>query len=161
MSAGSSEAAARVSNDLGLLAPGFHAAVHAALADCAARGLDAYVYEGYRSAALQAIYYARGRTVIPPVRPVTNAASNRFSWHGYCLAVDVISREHAWGRPDSWFAAVAESFIRAGCRWGGQWTQRDLPHFQWGRCRPSPSDRARLLLRNDGVEAVWAAVGAT
>jgi len=133
VSAGSSEGAARVSNDLTLLAPGFRAAVDAALAECEARGLDAFVYEGFRSAALQAVYYARGRTVIPPVRPVTNAASSLYSWHGYCLAVDVISREHRWDRPDTWFAAVAESFARAGCRWGGQWTQRDLPHFQIGR----------------------------
>ncbi len=149
-----------VNNDLSLLAPKFREAVEQAITDCNARGYDAFVYEGYRSLELQQIYYARGRTVIPPVKPVTNAPSNLYSWHGFCLAVDVISREHNWNRPESWFEAVAESFWKAGCKWGGDWRCRDLPHFQWGLCRPSPSDLARTLLRNEGIEAVWRKVGA-
>lgn len=160
MSAGSSDEEGQVSRDLSLLAPAFRAAVEAALADCQARGLDAYVYEGYRSQALQASYYARGRTVIPPSAPVTNAASNLFSWHGFGLAVDVISRSKGWNQPESWFSQVADCFKAHGCRWGGDWQMRDLPHLQWGACKPSPSDIARELLHTQGLQAVWKAVGA-
>jgi len=160
VSAGKSDSFVTVSKDLSLLAPKFRDAVAAALADCEQRGLDAMVYEAYRSQELQALYYMRGRTVIPPTRPVTNASSNLFSWHGYGLAVDVISRQYGWNRPESWFAAVAQSFAKFGCRWGGEWKMKDLPHFQWGRCKASPSDRAREIIRTSGMEAVWIEVGA-
>ena len=159
MSAGTN-VAATVSRDLALLAPKFRAAVEAALAECQDSGLDAYVYEAYRSDALQALYYERGRTVIPPTAPVTNARNNLYSWHGYGLAVDVLSRAKDWDMPESWFAAVAAIFARQGCNWGGQWKAKDLPHFQWGHCKPSPSDRARVLITTEGMGAVWAAVGA-
>ena len=79
MSAQSGELSAKVSNDLSLLAPKFAQAVIAAIAECQKAGLDAKVYEGYRSQELQALYYARGRTVIPPTRPVTNAPTNLYS----------------------------------------------------------------------------------
>jgi peptidoglycan LD-endopeptidase CwlK len=160
MSAGPAEARVSVSRDLTLLAPRFHAAVESALADCHTRGLDAMVHEGYRSAMLQALYYNRGRTVIPPPSPVTNARDNLSSWHGYCLAVDVISSSRRWDAGYAWFAEVAQSFQRYGCRWGGEWKMKDLPHFQWARCRPSPSPRAREILQTEGLSAVWTVVGA-
>jgi peptidoglycan L-alanyl-D-glutamate endopeptidase CwlK len=161
MSAGSSVPAPTVDRDLGRLAPAFRDAVERAIADCHARGLDAYVYEAYRSPELQALYYARGRTVVPPTKPVTYAATNLQSWHGYGLAVDVISRSSDWNRPDAWFAQVAESFAKFGCRWGGEWKERDLPHFQWGACKPSPSDAARAIVSVSGLQAVWNEVGAS
>ncbi len=149
-----------VDRDMLKLAPAFRAAVGAAVRDANAVGLDCYVFEACRSEELQALYYARGRTIIPPNRPVTNARSALFSWHGYGLGVDVISRAHAWSPPDDWWPAVAMHFKRNGCKWGGDWKRQDLPHFQWGRCKPSPSDRARELMASGGVEAVWRAVGA-
>lgn len=158
MSAGGGES--KVSRDFGLLAPKFRAAVEKALAACDKAGLDAYVYEAYRSQELQTLYYARGRTVIPPLKPVTNASNNLLSWHGYGLAVDVISRSKGWDQPDSWFADVATHFKDAGCKWGGDWKMRDLPHFQWDKCKPSPSDYARQLIQTQGLPAVWKAVGA-
>lgn len=160
MSAGTSDNKISVNNNLTLLAPKFREAVENATKDCHTRGLDAYVFEAYRSPELQAIYYARGRTVIPPTRPVTNASTNLFSWHGYCLAVDVISQSAFWDKPESWFKAVAESFKKFECNWGGDWKMHDLPHFQWGNCKPSPSDVARQIIRTQGVEAVWKAVKA-
>lgn len=149
-----------VNNDLALLAPKFRAQVMAAIAECQQNGFDAFVYEGYRSPELQALYYERGRTIIPPTRPVTNAISNLHSWHGYGLAVDVISRQQYWNAPEDWFAAVAQIFKRHGCRWGGEWKMKDLPHFQWGQCKPSPSSEAQNLIRTQGMEAVWRAVQA-
>ena len=165
MSAGPADAiaafhvAARTS-DMNLLAPLFRAAVEAAIAECQAKQLDAIVYETYRSNELQSVYYTRGRTVRPPDETVTNAMNHLYSWHGYGLAVDVIHRTKEWGPGEAWFQSVAEIFKRHGCKWGGDWKSRDRPHFQWGLCRASPSDRARELLRTGGVWAVWEAVGA-
>lgn len=144
------------------LAPRFRQAVEAAVAECRSLGLRVYVFETYRSPELQREYFARGRTVKPPERPVTNAASNLYSWHGYGLAVDVIEETHGWSPPtgERWFERVAEVFKRHGLKWGGDWRARDLPHFQWGRCKPSPSDRARELLAEGGFERVWREVDA-
>lgn len=149
-----------VSRDESLLAPLFRAQVDAAIVECGRRGLDAFVFEAHRSDALAAEYYAKGRTVIPPTRTVTNAPNARYTWHGYGLAVDVISRAHLWSVPESWFRAVADVFKAHGCKWGGDWRMKDLPHFQWGKCKPSPSDLARSLYASGGVVAVWKAVGA-
>src|SRR5262245_49937842 len=87
MSSGNS--VARVNNDMNTLAPKFRDAVQKSIAECNAKGIDAIVYEAYRSQELQSLYYSRGRTIIPPTYTVTNAQSNLFSWHGYGLAVDV------------------------------------------------------------------------
>lgn len=149
-----------VSRDLHLLAPAFAEAVRRAIEDANAAGLDAFVYEAKRSHELAALYYARGRTIIPPKAKVTNAPDETRSWHGYGLAVDVISKSKSWDQPESWFRDVAVYFFRHGCRWGGEWKQKDLPHFQFGKCKPSPSDEARRLLATSGVESVWRAVGA-
>ena len=94
------------------LAPLFRAAVEQAIADCNSRTppLDAMVVETFRSNELQMVYFARGRTVIPPHATVTNAQTNLKSWHGYGLAVDVIHKTKQWDVPRDWFAAVAEVF---------------------------------------------------
>jgi peptidoglycan L-alanyl-D-glutamate endopeptidase CwlK len=186
MSAGSdiAAAAALIRRDLGELAPRFRAAVEAALADCARAGRDAYVFEALRTDKLARLYYKRGR---PPTeefpRPVTYAKDALSSWHGYGLAVDVISRARGWFHPlpianptpaalqaervraaeegRIWFRDVATIFKAHGCDWGGDWPKRkDPPHFQFGTLKPSPSQQARDLLAAGGVKAVWRAVGA-
>ena len=167
MSAGAADAIAnfhlaKPTNDMALLAPAFRAAVDAAIKECNQLHppLDAMVFETYRSNELQVVYFQRGRTVVPPEKTVTNAMNNLYSWHGYGLAVDVIHKSKKWGPGDAWFAEVAAIFKKHGCKWGGDWTNRDLPHFQWGLCKPSPSDIARAMMRTSGVMAVWEAVGA-
>jgi peptidoglycan L-alanyl-D-glutamate endopeptidase CwlK len=149
-----------VDRDLAKLAPQFREQVIAAIAECRSGGLDAILFEGWRSPELQALYYARGRTIIPPTKPVTYARSNLESWHGFGLAVDVISQSKGWDQPMAWFLAVAVIFKQHGCKWGGDWRRADPPHHQWGPCKPSPSDRARELYAGGGVQAVWIAVGA-
>ena len=156
-------------NDLDLLAPHFADAVRAAIAECNREskadgpGLDVVVYEAYRSQELQALYYARGRTIRPPDTPVTNAPTNLHSWHGFGLAVDVIHQQNGWDPPGgmTWFQDVARIFARHGCAWGGNWRVKDYAHFQWGACKPSPSDEARRLLATQGVLGVWRVLGAT
>lgn len=162
MSAGPGQVIPKVSKDLSLLAPKFRAAVQAAIIDCNRAGLEAVVYEAYRSDELQKLYYARGRTVLPPTRPVTNAPTNQFSWHGYGLAVDVVHQTKFWepAGGEAWFKKVAVIFKKHGCAWGGEWSNPDTPHFQWAFCKPSPSDMARELLAMRGVEGVWKAVQA-
>jgi hypothetical protein len=164
VSAGSNDSELMVSRDPGKLAPLFAQSVAAAIAECNGAGndLQAMVYEAYRSQALQAMYYRRGRTVIPPLRPVTNAPTNMHSWHGFGLAVDVIHQDKFWSPPEGpvWFQKVAAIFKRHGCNWGGDWTQADLPHFQWGRCAASPSDTAREVAATQGLAAVWTRLGA-
>jgi peptidoglycan L-alanyl-D-glutamate endopeptidase CwlK len=160
MSAGVHGSTPTVNKDLTILAPKFRVAVESALAECGQKGLDAIVFEAFRSDELQRLYFARGRTVIPPVKTVTNARTNLESWHGYSLAVDVIHRTKFWNAPESFFAQVAEVFGRHDCKWGGNWRMRDLPHFQWARCKPSPSQTAITIARTEGVEAVWRVVGA-
>lgn len=162
MSAPSGTTTPKVSSDLALLAPAFREAVERALAQCEAQGLQAKVFEGYRGPELQALYYQRGRTIIPPHRPVTNAKTSLQSWHGYGLAVDVVHRARLWTPEggERWFRAMAEVFKQHGCKWGGDWRRPDTPHLQWGPCKPSPSDVARQMIAREGVAGVWKAVGA-
>jgi peptidoglycan L-alanyl-D-glutamate endopeptidase CwlK len=93
---------------------------------------------------------------------VTNAPTNLHSWHGYGLAVDVVHRTKFWKPAEgmSWFGAVAEVFKQHDCKWGGDWTHVDPPHFQWHLCKPSPSSEARHLIQTEGLEAVWRKVKA-
>lgn len=140
-----------VVNSLDGLAPQFRRAVAAAII---ALDVDAYVYESTRTQALQTLYYERG---------ASKAASVLYSWHGYALAVDVISRNRQWDAWDdpAWSGEVVAAFKDSGCSWGGDWVSfQDRPHFQWRQCKPTPSDEARALLASSGVQAVWAAVGA-
>jgi peptidoglycan L-alanyl-D-glutamate endopeptidase CwlK len=154
---------AKPTHDLTYLAPLFRDAVMRAIAECnsAENKLNALVYETYRSNELAQLYYARGRDNPPPPAPiVTNAKTNLYSWHGYGLAVDVIHKTKGWDAGDKWFRDVAAIFKKHGCKWGGDWTFPDRPHFQWGKCKPSPSDRARELITSEGIEKVWEVVGA-
>jgi peptidoglycan L-alanyl-D-glutamate endopeptidase CwlK len=152
----------KVNRDISKLAPKFAEAVTKAIAECRTKGYPAMIYEGYRNAELQAFYYARGRTIIPPTHTVTNAPTQLYSWHGYGLAVDVVHETKYWDPPEGekWFKEVAAIFKQNQCNWGGDWTKPDTPHFQWHRCKPSPSAEARQLIASGGLAAVWEKVDA-
>lgn len=147
-----------VFRSLELLAPLFREAVNAALGACHAAGIDAMVYETYRTNELQRMYYAKGRTTPGPI--VTRAADNRHSWHGFGLAADVIDAKKQWSQPLSWWQEMGAIFKAHGCAWGGDWHDRDLPHVQWGLMPPSPTDEDRLLMATEGPPAVWQRWGA-
>lgn len=56
---------------------------------------------------------------------------------------------------------IADVFQKHGCNWGGNFKKGpDTDHVQWGRCMPSPEPEAQLLIRTEGVEAVWKALAA-
>jgi len=161
----SSPADLKPDNDTSKLAPQCRVAVEAALAECNAQGVDVIVYEAGRTDALQQVYFARG---------ASKAQSVLYSWHGYLLAADTISKARGWdvwptrasdgsltGGDPTWYTVVVATFKKYGLDWGGDWEHfPDMPHFQWGKCKPSPSDEARELFASGGVEAVWQAVGA-
>lgn len=146
--------------DVRLLAPKMQAAITAMLAECQEKGLDAVVHESYRDGATAAVYYKRGRTQTPPTIPVTNAPNETWSWHGYGLACDIISKAKGWDVSALWFAKMGAIAKKHGLKWGGDWKQHDLPHVQWAQCKASPSDEARRILKEEGMTAVWTAVGA-
>lgn len=164
MSAGAIAAPAErivVVRSLDRLAPKVREALDAAMHDPAMMLLDATVYETERLHDTATIYYKRGR---PPTkeypRTVTNAPDETFTWHGFRLAADIIHRDKGWDMPESWFRAMATVCKQYCLKWGGDWKRPDFPHVQWGRCKASPSDEARRLLRVEGIESVWRAVGA-
>jgi hypothetical protein len=119
-------------------------------------GYDAVIYETLRSRQLAELYHALG---------VSKAANELYSWHGYGLAFDVISRSRGWDAWDDadWCEPVVATYKSHGLHWGGDWKSfRDRPHFQW-HCdgmHESPSDHARELLTTSGMRAVWAEVHA-
>jgi hypothetical protein len=154
-------AEAFVQNSLDLLAPKMQERVTAALWECNnVAGLGVVVYESVRDDHLQQMYYARGRTTVPPHHTVTNAKTAMGGWHFYGLAVDVIHEKRRWNNPESWWLKVSAIFKAHGLDWGGDWTVVDLPHFQFAGLRKSPSPRARELYAAGGNKAVWKAVGA-
>jgi peptidoglycan L-alanyl-D-glutamate endopeptidase CwlK len=160
MSAGQ-DSDALVNSSLDGLAPAFADAIMAALAECATAGLDAIVYESLRSDELQRIYYARGRTVVPPHDTVTNAPSAQYGWHFFGLAVDVISASKRWDAGDAWNLKVGAIMRSHGLKCGQDWAHPDIPHYQFGKCTISPTNETRALYAQGGNPAVWAALGAS
>lgn len=150
------------SRDLSDLAPRFRERLIEALASLRAAGHDPAVAEAFRTPERQAYLYGFGREYDDGRGIVTNAASAFTSWHGYGLAVDVISASQGWDAPRSFWDALGAAAERAGLTWGGRWKFADLPHVQWGPpMRVSPSPRAAELLREGGgLRAVWREVGA-
>lgn len=154
-----------ICNDIGKLAPKMQVKVNTALSILGVSNIDAMVYETIRSDELEGIYYLLG---------TTKAKSALYSWHGYGLAVDIISRAKQWdvwpvrnadgslsGGDESWYNSVIAAFKAQGLEWGGDWNSIfDAPHFQFSGIKSSPSDQARVLYSTGGYEAVWKAVGA-
>ncbi|MCX7304739.1 MAG: M15 family metallopeptidase [Hyphomicrobiales bacterium] len=151
-----------VSKDLKELAPKFAQAVQEGLDAARKAGLEAMVFEAFRSDERQRFLYRQGRTIIPPKSTVTNAPTADYSWHGYGLAVDVVHQTKFWEpvEGEKWFKKVADIFKQHACSWGGDWKKPDTPHFQWHLCKPSPSEIARDLKRREGAKAVWKVVQA-
>jgi hypothetical protein len=146
-------------NDTSRLAPGVQRRVDAAIAECHASGFDAVVYESERTNQVQGIYYARGRTQIPPHDTCTNVRTAMRGYHVFRVAVDVISASAEWSVSATWRAGVTVIFAKHGMAWGGDWPGnfKDLPHYQPASLPYlSPSDDARARFAADGgPEGCW------
>jgi hypothetical protein len=157
-----------VQNDPALLAPKFRAALEAAVARTNARGVDAVIYETLRSDALAQLYFRTGASKAP---------DGRSTWHFYGLASDLISKSRGWdvyptgvnetgqlvGGDPEWYKVLWEECERDGLLAGGHnWPGfKDWSHWQWKACKVSPSILSKTLYESKGIEAVWAAVGAS
>jgi peptidoglycan L-alanyl-D-glutamate endopeptidase CwlK len=145
-----------VRNDVQLLAPKLRDVAVDATDFLNQSGYDVVIYETLRSRELAELYHALG---------VSNAVNELYSWHGYGLAFDVISKSRgwdAWGDP-AWSEPVVATYKAHGLHWGGSWSSFvDKSHFQWWceGMHESPSDHARALLASGGLAAVWAEVHA-
>ena len=138
------------------LAPKFREAVQAILDQMG----DAKVSETTRTFARQSYLYGFGREYDDGRGIVTNASSNLTSWHGFSLAADLVHATLEWDAGDKWFRLLRDTAVANGCQSGGDWHHPDKPHVQYGTLKDSPSDEARSLYAEGGVEAVWAAVHA-
>ena len=121
---------------------------------------DAMVYESLRTDARQAWLYGFGRQYDDGRGIVTHAETADHGWHKFGCAADLIHRTKQWDAGDEWFANLGAVGKANGLTWGGDWQMRDLPHLQWGKCRPAPSQEAMTLYASGGNPAVWYAVGA-
>lgn len=156
-------AAPAPSRDLALCAPLFSASVLAAIGECNTQGWDATVFEALRTDEMQQWDFEHG---------ASNAQHVWHSWHGYGLAVDVVSRQHGWdlwgrSKPTAFQLNVVRIFKAHGLKWGGDWGaigsgQIDWDHFQWGKCKKSPSIISVQLFQSgaDGYKKVWPIVEA-
>lgn len=153
------EAPITVISDPAELAPQFRATVLAVVRELRAQGYDAIIHETYRTHETALVYYARGRTQIPPAETCTNAPDETWSWHGYKLACDIISEAKGWDAPETFCRALRDTAVRHGLASGYDWKRQDKPHVQPGNVRVTPSEHARELLASGGIAAVWAAVG--
>jgi peptidoglycan L-alanyl-D-glutamate endopeptidase CwlK len=120
---------------------------------CAAAGLPLLITQGLRSWEEQDALYAQGRTT--PGRIVTRARGGQ-SYHNFGLAFDVVVLD-SMGKAD-WNPAHP-GWQRAGAigkslrlEWGGDWTRKDLPHFQYSG--GLTTERCRALYPG-GLSAIW------
>jgi len=152
----------RPQRDVECLAPKFRARVVAMLAALSAAGFDPVISESCRTQERQEWLYGFGRDWDDGRGVVTNAPNELHSWHGYGLAVDVISQQHGWEPSPRFWQQLGECARAEGLAWGGDWPKfPDRPHVQAGRpMRQAPSKRAAELLAVGGFEAVWKEVGA-
>lgn len=141
------------------LAPAFRRALEAACDQVQRElGVRPRIFETLRTPERQRELYGFGRTwdEVPPRGIVTNSRDALDTWHGYGLAADVIHPTLLWAAPATFWSAIGEAARAHGLTWGGDWARfPDRPHVQWGRCRRSPSERARNLRRIGGDAAVW------
>lgn len=151
-----------VERSLAVCAPLFRDAVEQMLRELEATHDYQFLgFETLRTPERQRFLYGFGRDYDDGRGCVTNAQTSLYSWHGYGLAIDVVEKDATpWNVPVGFWTALGECAEKHGLDWGGRWRKPDLPHVQWGKCRTSPSVRARKLYAAGGLEAVWRECGA-
>jgi len=149
------------------LAPRFRARVEAIVQGMRDAGYDPVVFETLRTHERQRFLYGFGRDYDDGRGVVTHSSDSDETWHGFGLAVDVVSRSRLWQAPEEFWKKLHQLVRANGCVSGADWDNDgvmddwDKPHFQWGPpMRRSPSPRAARLQSEGGNEAVWREVGA-
>lgn len=163
-----------VSNHMDELAPRFRLAVLELLRRLRARGFDPIVFETVRTEERQRFLYGFGREYDDGRGVVTKANTATTTWHGFGLAVDIISATDRWNAPDAFWSALTEECNAIGLCHGNDWDGdgvpvekdpderfSDRPHVQFGKpMRRYPSPLAAEIVREHGIEALWRTVGA-
>ena len=152
------------------LAPRFREAVERVLERMRADGHDPLVFETLRTEQRQQFIYGFGREYDDGRGVVTHSESAADTWHGYGLAVDIVSASKLWSASKQFWISLGIAVREEGLIWGADWNSNgrsdderfvDRPHVQWGNgMRRSPSSKAVQLMATGGYQAVWAAVGA-
>lgn len=163
-----------VDNDVEKLAPFFHRDVLRLLIRMRKRGFDAVVFEACRSPERAKYLYGFGREYDDGRGVITKAATVWETWHGFGLAVDIISESKRWNASAEFWSALGEECRSLGLRWGNDWDMdgvpverdadenfSDRPHVQWGPpMRRYPSPLAKQIFEENGLEALWRTVKA-
>jgi hypothetical protein len=148
-----------VQSDRRLLAPRMEEQVRDFEQRCALSKQPIRVYETARTHQLARMYYQLG---------ASKARDGWRTWHFYGAAVDLIHPTRAWAAWDSpdqpdvdWRETVIEHGKAIGLQWGGDWKSfKDYAHWQFGTVKPSPSDEAIRLYRDEGIVQLWKVIGA-
>lgn len=109
---------------------------------------DIAIIETKRELAVQMAYYSRSRMSIDDVKKMYKAAGlyaisdaeakSANTWtlqskHIEGKALDVVPVKHGtylWSAPDDIWSIIGKIGKSKGLIWGGDWTNRDLPHFE-------------------------------
>lgn len=136
------------------------------------------ITQGLRSVDEQQALYAQGRETTANVNvlradvnwaPITDAANivvteaaPGYSWHGFGLAADVAPESATgidWNANDvrwQWIVGAGEGLgLKSGISW------KDEPHFQLANIPVTPTTNDRIMLAQNGLAGVWAAVDGT
>ena len=100
-------------------------------------GVPVLVTEGHRSQERQEQLYAQGRTT--PGQIVTWTKSSR---HTKGIAIDLVPLDLS-GKPNyndtEAYKKLGELSKTLGLEWGGDWKNKDMPHFQFNAAAPAPA----------------------
>ena len=138
--------------DIKLLAPQFYEMVDAVLIDLKSQGLDADIYEAWRSDDRQRYLWESGRTRPGPF--LTNAKPGQ-SAHGYGLAVDIVGKvdgKWTWDEKKFDYKLLRKTYLKHGLQIVG---------FEYVHCEYLGKFKASELadyVRINGLQALWGKV---
>lgn len=128
------------------------------------------VVQGLRSWSEQQALWQKGRDanghVTDPGIVVTNAPPGH-SWHEFGMAIDVVPMDDGqpcWNLSDPRWARIVAVGESLGFYSGSHFVhpKPDWPHLQLtGKFPVSPTDEARQIFKDAGMEAVWQEAGIT
>jgi len=138
--------------DIKLLAPQFYAMVDAVLIDLKTQGLDASIYEGFRSLERQQYLWESGRSRPGPI--VTNAKPGQ-SAHNWGLGADLVGKvdgKWTWDEKKFDYKLLRKTYLKHGLQIVG---------FEYVHCEYIGKFKASELadyVRINGLQALWGVV---